>query len=118
MALAAGLGMDPEHEQLGSPLVGIGVGRGPDRGQSDDLLARAGDEEHAVVCAGTLECRAPRARERLGLELRDDLGSQLAAYASRNTTAWTNPTAGASDTRATRTLASARGPGGVVVVVD
>ena len=59
MALPAGVGVHPEHEQLGRPRP-VGVGGGADRGEPDDLLAGTRHEQQVV--AGLGAARATRAR--------------------------------------------------------
>ena len=73
MALAPGVRMHAEDGDLTGGAAGIRVLRGPDRAQADDLVTGAGDEQAVDAARWRREALPPRARERIGCVLGDDL---------------------------------------------
>ena len=106
---AACLRVHAEGQQLALAVVRVGVAAGADRGEADDLLTGAGDEQ-LVPRLGGVASDGRQTRAKAGPSKRSSTsGERVAAYASRQTAACTRPTAGASPGRAIRTLASATG---------
>ena len=109
---APGMRVDAEGGELAGLGGGVRVLARPDGGEPDDLVSRARDQQAGAPRRGASSERRQALAKACGSKVSSACTGTTSAYASRQTTAWTMPTAGASLSRASRTLASASGPAG------